>query len=355
MRQAQLPSDVETVEQVCDLGRKLLYNAGPRILPVSGPPWDDNPAAFLCGLESTAEGCRWLLERWTVLGDMLERGAIWTLTDLYRSIRLQGKHPVDAVNDPDLNLQIQAWEMMSPGAAVDFWERCYHQTPKVDPGFQGFMEWREIADKPADEDAAMGLIKGMIAGRIERLEELIAVHEEIAGEEAIELADAASFDPGPEAERLRRSQAAKCRELRQTLELFLKMQAAREKRKTFTTEGTEGTEGRGRRDQGCANEADSGRPDEDTEARKHGAEETGGGGPGSRFDARKARRTRMGRRAAGLGTRRGVGAGRAGSAGGPAKGGRFPAGRESRRGERWAVRRRGVEGKKRPRAKPISR
>ena len=200
---------METVEKVCDLGRKLLYNAGPRILPVSGPPWDDNPAAFLCGLESTAEGCRWLLERWTVLGDMLEREAIWTLTDLYRSIRLQGKHPVDAINDPDLNLQIQAWEMMSPGAAIDFWERCYHQTPKVDPGFQGFMEWREIADKPADEDEAMGLIKRMIAGRIERLEEMIALHEEIAGEEAIELADAASFDPGPEAERLRRSQAAK--------------------------------------------------------------------------------------------------------------------------------------------------
>ena len=104
----------------------------------------------------------------------------------------------------------------------------------------------------------MSHIKGVIAGRIERLEELIAVHEEIAGEEAIERADAASFDPGPEAERLRRSQAAKSRELRQTLELFLKMQAAREKRKTSTTEGTEGTEGRERRDQECANEADSG-------------------------------------------------------------------------------------------------
>ena len=48
---AKLPSNVETVEKVCDLGRKLLYNAGPRILPVSGPPWDDNPAAFLCGEE----------------------------------------------------------------------------------------------------------------------------------------------------------------------------------------------------------------------------------------------------------------------------------------------------------------
>jgi hypothetical protein len=39
------------------------------------------------------------------------------------------------------------------------------------------------------------------------------------------------------------------------LELFLKMQAAREKRKTSTTEGTEGRE---RQDPGCANEADSG-------------------------------------------------------------------------------------------------
>ena len=375
VRQAQLPSNVETVEKVCDLGRKLLYNAGPRILPVSGPPWDDNPAAFLCGLESTAEGCRWLLERWTVLGDMLEREAIWTLTDLYRSIRLQGKHPVDAINDPDLNLQIQAWEMMSPGAAVDFWERCYHQTPKVDPGFQGFMEWREIADKPADEAEAMGLIKGMIAGRIERLEELIALHEEIAGEEAIELADAASFDPGPEAERLRRFQAAKSRELRQTLELFLKMQAAREKRKTFTTEGTEGTEDgettesemreRSQFREGQTEDLNHGRHG------RHGRKRTtesgmrersqfrepdgmgsggaGNGGGRGRFDHG------VGRRAAGLGTRREVGVGRAGSAGGPAKGGRFPAGRESRRGERWAVRRRGVEGKKRPRTKPISR
>jgi hypothetical protein len=54
---------------------------------------------------------------------------------------------------------------------------------------------------------------------------------------------------------LRRSQAAKSRELRQTLELFLKMQAAREKRKTLTTESTEVGETRKTK---CANEADSG-------------------------------------------------------------------------------------------------
>ena len=117
------------------------------------------------------------------------------------------------------------------------------------------MEWREIADKPADEDAAMTHIKGVIAGRIERLEEMIALHQEIAGQEAIERADAASFDPGPEAERLRRSRTAKGRELRQTLELFLKMQAARENGRPSPRRARWG---RGRRDQGCANEAESG-------------------------------------------------------------------------------------------------
>lgn len=233
--------------------------AGPRLLPTSGPPWDDNPAAFLRGLEATAEGCRWLLERWTELGNLLKREVIWTLTDLYKSIRLQGKHPVEAVNDPGLNLQILAWEVLGPGAAVDFWVRCYNMTPREDPGFQGFMEWREIVDKPGSWDEAVATVAAVIAGQVERLEELAALHEEIGEAEASELVDAASFDPGPVGERLRRHQGTKTREMRQTLELFLKLQAAGEKRKKLTTGGTEGTEDRrGRRDAGGANEANPG-------------------------------------------------------------------------------------------------
>ena len=112
-------------------------------------------------------------------------------------------------------------------------------TPRVDPGFQGFMEWRELDDKPADEVAAKDFLKAMIAGRVERLEEMIALHEEIEGEEAIELADAASFEPGPTGEKYASTRRRRSRELRQTLELFLKMQAAAERRKKLTTEGTE--------------------------------------------------------------------------------------------------------------------
>jgi hypothetical protein len=165
------------------------------------------------------------------------------------------------------------------------------------------MEWREIADRPADEEAAMAHIKGMIAGRVERLEELIAVHEEIAGEEAAERADAASFDPGAEAERLRRSRAAKSRELRQTLELFLKMQAARERRKTSTTEGTEGTKGRGRPSHECANEADSGR-DKGKSMTTEGTEGTEGRG---RENQKCANEADSGSREGGIGGRAGEG------------------------------------------------
>jgi hypothetical protein len=230
VRKAQVKVDLETANQVADLGRKLLYMAGKRVLPTSGPAWDDNPRAFLVGLESTAEGCRWLRDRWAELGRMLRRGDMWTFTDLYRSIRLQGKHPVHAINDPGLNAQFLAWEVLEPTGGTDFWARCYQLTPRYDPGFSGFMEWREIVDRPGSEEEALDLLAGVIDEHIARLEELIAVHEEVAGAEAFERADAASFDAGPEGEALRRRRTALGREMRQMIELVLKMQAARDRR-----------------------------------------------------------------------------------------------------------------------------
>jgi hypothetical protein len=98
----------------------------------------------------------------------------------------------------------------------------------------------------------MAVVNGVIDRHIARLEEMIALYEEIADEEAA----AGSFDPGPEAEALRRRRSTLTRELRQLIELVLKMQAAGRRRKSFTTEGTEDTEGEERRDSQGANEAD---------------------------------------------------------------------------------------------------
>jgi hypothetical protein len=193
-------------------------------LPTSGPPWEDNPAAFLAGLEESTEGCRWLLERWKGLRVLLDRDSQWTYGDMFSLIRLLGKYPVEAINDPALNLIFLAWDAVVPGWAERFWKECKRCKPLHDPGFSDFGLWREIADRPADSAAAIRFFETLMDEQVARLEELLELHEEIAGDEAAELADRVSSDCSAAGERLRREQTSRGRELRQTLELLMKMQ-----------------------------------------------------------------------------------------------------------------------------------
>jgi extradiol dioxygenase family protein len=54
-------------------------------------------------LEESAEGCRWMLERWAELRHILERKAIWADPEMLRFVGLLGKHSMKAVFDPKLN------------------------------------------------------------------------------------------------------------------------------------------------------------------------------------------------------------------------------------------------------------
>ncbi len=221
---AQVKANERQVKEVGELGRRLLYNVGARALPKSGRPWEDNPAAFLKGLEQSAEGCRWLLDHWLGLRVLLDRGSAWTYADMFSLVRLLGKYPIEAINDPKLNAIFLAWDAMAPGRAERFWKQCKECKPSDDPGFSGFSHWREIADRPADAAAAIKFFETLMDEQVARLEELLELHEEIAGDDAAELADRVSCDTSAAGERLRREQTARGRELRQTLELLMKMQ-----------------------------------------------------------------------------------------------------------------------------------
>ena len=224
VRQAMLKAEEQRYEEVGELGRRLLYNTEAKPLPTPGRRWEDNPAAFLKGLESSAEGCRWLLDHWIGLRVLLDRNSAWTYGDMFRLIRLLGKYPVEAINDPKLNAIFLAWDAVLPGWAERFWKECKKCKPVHDPGFSDFGRWREIAERPADAAAATTFFERLMDEQVARLEELLEVHEEIAGDDPAELADCASFDGSAEGERLRRSLSAQRRELRQTLELLMKMQ-----------------------------------------------------------------------------------------------------------------------------------
>jgi hypothetical protein len=226
VRKAQLKDTAQRMKQVEELGRRLLFNTGPRILDTSGPRWEDTPAAFLRGLEQSAEGCRWLLDRWAGLRTLLDYDSEWTYGDMFCLVRLLGKYPVDAIIDPKLNAVFLAFDAVVPGWAERFWKECKRCKPLHDPGFSDFGRCREIAKKPADAVKGVQFFYDLIDERMARLEELLELHEEIAGDEADELADRVSSDDSVRGERRRRQQTAKGRELRQTIELLLKMQKA---------------------------------------------------------------------------------------------------------------------------------
>jgi hypothetical protein len=232
VRKAQLKATARRVKEVGELGRRLLFNAGPCILATSGPPWEDNPAAFLHGLEESTLGCLWLLDHWAGLRTLLDRDSGWTYGDMFRLVRLLGKHPVEAINDPALNKVFLAFDAMVPGWAARFWKQCKRCKPYHDPGSSDFGQWREIADRFANEAEAVSFFYTLIDEQAARLEELLAVHEEIASDEAAELADRASFDGSAGAERLRRMQSARSRELQQTLELLIKLRKSEPAQKT---------------------------------------------------------------------------------------------------------------------------
>jgi hypothetical protein len=111
---------VREKEEAARLGRMLLDNSdgpfrassGPgrfvtRGEGEPGPPARDEtrePAWLVNRLCSTESGCRWLLDRWTELAAEFEpdRRPCWQFEEDFKTIRLMGREPHDAVTDPEV-------------------------------------------------------------------------------------------------------------------------------------------------------------------------------------------------------------------------------------------------------------
>jgi hypothetical protein len=223
VRQAMVRRRAQRTARVCDLGRKLFAMAGKRLLPGSGPDWPDDPAAFVAGLEESSEGVRWLLDRWAELRCLIDSGQMWTYLDQYKFVRLLGKQPFEAIDDPELNGVFLAWEAVEAGWGVRFWEKIKESTPYEDPAFSAWREWRAIVARPADSKAAVALLRSVVDREISRLGELLEDLDAIDGDDARELAERASFSAGDACERLRRYQTARTRELIKAVETLSKL------------------------------------------------------------------------------------------------------------------------------------
>ncbi|HMF36784.1 MAG TPA: hypothetical protein VKF17_09095 [Isosphaeraceae bacterium] len=117
------------LKKVHDLGRRLFLSSAQGSNYAVGLRGDDEPAVIVRRLEESAEGCRWLLERWAELLNILDRKASWTDPEMLRFIGLQGKHSMEAVFDPKLNSIFLAFNALGRRFGQEYWESLRDKIP----------------------------------------------------------------------------------------------------------------------------------------------------------------------------------------------------------------------------------
>jgi len=215
--------------QIRELCRRLLYIASPEEVKINKQPlWTDDPYLLLRQLEDTAEGCRWLLERWEEYRNLLDHKVKWEEGVLIRFLRLQGKPLIESVYDPALNAVFLAWDVLIPKYAGSEWEYYRKNKPIIDPSYNHRLHWHEIASRPSDKDEAWARLYAIVNQRVDRLKLLLARNEAFEAAEAAapDWADVAALDRSPGAERHRRGQSARSREILQTFNTLCKMRQA---------------------------------------------------------------------------------------------------------------------------------
>jgi hypothetical protein len=128
IRSAPAEAALRQEEEALTLGRRLFFDPrGPvPLYPHSLYPFPDrprisssglsddpdDPPRLLLRLESTAAGCRWLLDRWAELGALLDRGLGWQSPDKLRAIRLLGRQPLEAADSELVATILQACHVL---------------------------------------------------------------------------------------------------------------------------------------------------------------------------------------------------------------------------------------------------
>ncbi|MHB1561796.1 MAG: hypothetical protein ACYC61_30470, partial [Isosphaeraceae bacterium] len=225
-------------DEVIRLGRRLFWDPrGPLCLypfytPMLGDPvrvsWSpevvdsNDPARLMEGLEATAMGCAWLLDRWNELGALLEDGLLWQPSDRFKAVRLLGRQPFDAPDDDRVMAIYLACHDMDPASEKPFADIHIELGPGERIRFDERIEARSgRLAAPAGPDAAREWLLALVAEQVDRLEALI--------ESQLEREEAASearqgFQDTEAGEKLRRYQLANNRTLLRILEILRRRQ-----------------------------------------------------------------------------------------------------------------------------------
>ncbi|HZW31568.1 MAG TPA: hypothetical protein VFF52_12725, partial [Isosphaeraceae bacterium] len=231
-------------EEIAELGRRLLPDPlGPAPLrpgeadrpgqtPVVPGPADDpdHPSRLISRLESSAAGCRWLLDRWSELRAILDQGLAWQAPDRIAAIRLLGHQPLDAADAPVVATIVLASHVIDPQQEDPFAPILDRLDGAAIGSTQRVASRRLESLRPRDQPEARRRLISLVDGATARLEDLARVHQEHEAADAAEQADRLSFDDSDAGERLRRLQMYCGRSFLRMLDVLLKLRPPAEAR-----------------------------------------------------------------------------------------------------------------------------
>ena len=167
----------------------------------------DRPAKVLRTLESTALGCRFLLEQWKSIAERVNKNQRVQSHDRFRAIRLLGRDRLDALEDSRVALIFLASFALHPGrrpAYADLRDELNVRSfPRVVERIR--IQWPDVLDT-SDTPRARFLLTELISGAMARLTAKLEAHEDHADELAANRKIQARYDATPQGEQMQRAE-----------------------------------------------------------------------------------------------------------------------------------------------------
>jgi hypothetical protein len=204
------------LDEVEVLGKRLLFDpdslsylrgdgAGSRgKQPASNALADpDSPSALVRKLESSAVGCRWLLERWQELRAQLEPGNCWQSLDRLKIVQLLGRRLADARSNEFVAQVLVASHALDPVIEGPFHDVLDDMLSSRQDRARKKLKARWCAlEQRADPADSRAFLIELVDQNIERISALIAEYEENAEEHAERAVERLGDDKTPEGHRL---------------------------------------------------------------------------------------------------------------------------------------------------------
>jgi hypothetical protein len=244
IRATQLDEETTARNAALAMGERLFHRLGvwqsylnplakyrPNYRDHFGPPDPmDAAAQLVADLESTLEGCRFLLEHWRDLKMRLNCEGGWKPFEMFMCIRLTGRELLDVLDEPPGELMdiFLACRKIDGSDRVPFKELrlCVGHDIEFEIIFERLQGMGYEARTPVSVDHARSILDNLVDRHTGRLEDLFRAHQERFLVEAAERARRLIFHAGDGAEKARRYGDICVRQMTRACEELIKVRCS---------------------------------------------------------------------------------------------------------------------------------